>query len=151
MTPQFSWLRLDDFSPRELYVLLQARESVFVVEQQCPYQELDGYDPEAWHLRVLCDGQLAASARLLPPGSKFAHASIGRVLVMPDFRAHKLGHRLMQEAVRYAQSLYPGEALVLSAQAHLQQFYGAWGFVPTGATYLEDGIPHVDMLRPAGG
>lgn len=147
--PVASWRRWDDLSPRALYALVQARVSVFVVEQNCPYQELDGYDLDAWHLQLHCDGQLAACARVLPPQTKFAQASIGRVLVLPAFRAHKLGHALMAEAIRFAQMEYPGSGLALSAQAHLQQFYGAWGFVASSAVYLEDGIPHVDMLRPA--
>ncbi|MBT0571802.1 GNAT family N-acetyltransferase [Curvibacter sp. CHRR-16] len=147
--PCYSWQRLDDFTPRALHALLQARVAVFVVEQNCPYQELDDYDLDAWHLQVHCNGQLAACARVLPPGSKFAQASIGRVLVLPAFRAQKLGHGLMAEALRFSLSQHPGSGVALSAQAHLQGFYGAWGFVASSEVYWEDGIPHVDMLRPA--
>jgi ElaA protein len=140
---------LDELSPRELYAMLKLRVDVFVVEQKCPYPELDGKDADALHLRLLAGEELVASARIRKPAKSDPAARIGRVVVSPEHRGKKLGDRVMVEAIAQCERLYPHSPIKLSAQSHLQRFYGAFGFVPVSAEYLEDDIPHVDMQRPA--
>ncbi|MBZ9653954.1 GNAT family N-acetyltransferase [Phyllobacterium lublinensis] len=140
---------LDELSPRDLYTMLKLRVDVFVVEQKCPYPELDGKDGEALHLRLLAGKELVASARIRKPAKTDPAARIGRVVVAPEHRGKKLGDRLMVESIAQCERLYPQSPIKLSAQSHLQRFYGSFGFVPASEEYLEDGIPHVDMQRPA--
>jgi len=143
------WDEIDKLTPRALYAMLKLRVDVFVVEQKCPYPEIDGKDFEAFHLRILDGEELAASLRVLPPEQDGKPVKIGRVVVAPDYRGYKLGQRLMKEAIEFAQARFPGTALELGGQSHLQKFYGSFGFVAISEEYLEDGIPHVDMrLEP---
>ncbi|WP_411035870.1 GNAT family N-acetyltransferase [Shinella sp. BYT-45] len=139
---------MEAFSAAELYALLKLRVDVFVVEQACAYPELDGRDAEALHLRLLIDGGTAAYARLLRPEN--GPPRIGRVLVCPAHRGKRLGEAVMREAIRACEAHFPGAPIALSAQSHLERFYRSLGFSPTSGEYAEDGIPHVDMLRPAG-
>lgn len=138
---------LDDLPARDLYALMKLRVDVFVVEQACPYPELDGKDVAALHLRLLADGELLAAARILKPEGEDKPVKIGRVVVSPAHRGKRLGDSVMQEAIREAERLYPGRPIALSAQSHLERFYRSLGFLPVSDEYLEDGIPHVDMLR----
>ena len=140
--------RMEAFSAVDLYAMLKLRVDVFVVEQECPYPELDGNDADCLHLRLLADGELIACARLWRPTPEH-HPRIGRVAVSPDHRGKRLGEALMREAIEACEKLYPGEPIAISAQSHLQAFYGTLGFSVTSAEYVEDGIPHVDMERPA--
>ncbi|MCK4204145.1 GNAT family N-acetyltransferase [Brucella pituitosa] len=139
------WDPIDNLTPRALYAMLKLRVDVFVVEQNCPYPEIDGKDYDAFHLRILDGEELAASLRVLPPEQDGKPVKIGRVVVAADYRGYKLGQRLMKEAVAFAQTLFPGIAIELGGQSHLQKFYGSFGFVAISEEYLEDGIPHVDM------
>ncbi|TDP74111.1 GNAT family N-acetyltransferase [Roseateles toxinivorans] len=132
----------------ELYQALQLRSEVFVIEQQCIYLDPDGLDPQAWHLSGRNDGRLQAYLRLLPPGLKSEEPVIGRVVTAPAARGGGLGRQLLVQALVECEKLWPGRALFLSAQAHLQSFYGGLGFVPVSEQYVEDGIAHVDMRRP---
>nr|WP_316638453.1 GNAT family N-acetyltransferase [uncultured Roseateles sp.] len=132
----------------ELYQALQLRSEVFVIEQQCIYLDPDGLDQQAWHLMGRSEAGLQAYLRLLPPGLKAAEPVIGRVVTAPAARGGGLGRRLLREALLECEKLWPGRALFLSAQAHLQSFYGGLGFVPVSGQYVEDGIAHVDMRRP---
>lgn len=145
----FRWKRLDDLSTREMYAIIQAREAVFVVEQQCAYQDVDGLDLHSWHLSVLKGSELVAYARVVAPGLKYAEPSIGRVLTLAQFRSLKIGYALVAEAIRFTEAHYPGAGIRIGAQAHLQKFYGSLGFEPVGEVYDEDGIPHIDMLKPS--
>ena len=143
------WDQLDNLTPRALYAMLKLRVDVFVVEQSCPYSEIDGKDYDAFHLRILDGEELTASLRVLPPEQDGKPVKIGRVVVAADYRGYKLGQRLMTEAVAFAQARFPGIAIELGGQSHLQKFYGSFGFVTVSDEYLEDGIPHVDMrLEP---
>lgn len=143
------WDKLDDLTPRALYAMLKLRVDVFVVEQNCPYPEIDGKDYDAFHLRILDGEELAASLRVLPPEQDGKPVKIGRVVVAADYRGYKLGQRLMKEAIAFAETRFPGIAMELGGQSHLQKFYGSFGFVAVSDEYLEDGIPHVDMrLEP---
>lgn len=139
--------RLDAFSAVELYALLKLRVDVFVVEQACAYPELDGKDLDALHLCLRIDGEIAGYARLWRPAD--GPPRIGRVLVSPAHRGKKLGSALMREAIRACEAHFPGAPIALSAQSHLEPFYRSLGFSPTSEEYVEDGIPHIDMLRAA--
>ncbi len=139
------WDQLDNLAPRALYAMLKLRVDVFVVEQKCPYPEIDGKDFEAFHLRILDGEELAGSLRVLPPEQAGKPVKIGRVVVAPDYRGYKLGQRLMKEAIDFAHARFQGIAVELGGQSHLQKFYGSFGFVAISEEYLEDGIPHVDM------
>lgn len=134
------------FSAHELYALLKLRVDVFVVEQNCPYPELDGKDDLALHLMLKRGEDIIAAARIFGPHHD-KPAKIGRVVVSPAHRGERLGEALMQEALKACTERFPGTPVFLSAQAHLQRFYGSFGFKPVSDEYLEDGIPHVDMLK----
>lgn len=141
--------RLEDLPLRSLYAILAAREAVFVVEQHCPYQELDGLDLEARHLVGWHGEEVAAYLRILGPGSRFAEPSIGRVLTTIDFRRHGLGREAMARAIEFMKTVYPGSDIRISAQTYLENFYGSFGFRTVSEPYLEDDIPHIEMLRSA--
>ncbi|ART63362.1 GNAT family N-acetyltransferase [Kushneria marisflavi] len=149
MPLEFRWSGFDALSTREFYEIVTAREAVFVVEQQCAYQEVDALDPLAWHLRATVNGQLAAYVRLVGPGDKFAEPSIGRVMTLKAFRGHQYGRALMSEAIRFTEEIYPGLGIRIGAQVYLTAFYASFGFVAVSDPYEEDGIPHIDMHRPA--
>ncbi|MEX1001847.1 MAG: GNAT family N-acetyltransferase [Crocinitomicaceae bacterium] len=130
-----------------LYDLIALRISVFVVEQNCPYQELDDLDKEAFHLLMFQENQLVGAARILKNGIVYQEVAIGRVATHPDFRGQQLGHTIMKEAITFIAEKLRETAIRLSAQTHLTSFYEKHGFKSTGKTYLEDGIPHTEMLR----
>lgn len=141
--------RFKDLTPDTLYELLQLQVDVFVVEQACSYPELDGKDrhPETRHLWTRAeDGEMAACARVLPPGLSYPGASIGRVAVAAPFRGMGLAHELMETALFRAGRLWPGVPVQIGAQAYLEDFYSAHGFVTVSEPYLEDDIPHIDMI-----
>ncbi|NRG17871.1 GNAT family N-acetyltransferase [Rhizobiales bacterium] len=147
----FSWKTLDDFSPRCLHAVYQLRVAVFIVEQDCAYQEIDDLDADALHLVVSVgegagEGTVAAYLRLIRPESE-KPVKLGRIVVSPAWRGTGLGRRLMEAGLEKAESLYPGRPVFLSAQTQAARFYAAHGFKPVSPEYLEDGIPHVDMLR----
>ncbi|PPU42594.1 GNAT family N-acetyltransferase [Xanthomonas arboricola] len=152
--PSLNWqcLRFDQLSTTQLYALLRLRSDVFVVEQQCAYPELDGKDslPGVLHLLGSThDDALAAYLRILPHGVSYPEPSIGRVVIAAAQRGHGFAHALLREGLRVVQQHWPTSAVQLGAQAHLQAFYAAHGFTPSSTPYLEDGIPHIDMLRRA--
>jgi len=134
-----------DLTPFEVYALCRLRVDVFVVEQECPYPELDGRDvePSTVHVWVESGGQVAATIRVLDDG---ATRAIGRVATAAPFRGRGLAARLMYEGI----ALCEGWPITLGAQAHLQGWYEQFGFRLSGPGYVEDGIPHVPMLRTAG-
>lgn len=136
------------FSAHELYALLKLRVDIFVVEQNCPYPELDGTDADALHLMLKQGDDIIAAARIFPPHDDNP-AKIGRVVVSPVHRGKRLGEALMRDALEACKDRFPGAPVFLSAQSHLTNFYASFGFRPVSEQYLEDGIPHVDMLRDA--
>jgi ElaA protein len=151
-TPDVHWrcLPFTALSVAELYAVLQLRSAVFVVEQACVFQDMDGLDPTCHHLLgQAADGTLLAYARLVPQAHAFAEASVGRVVTSPAGRGRALGHALMAQACAHLVALWGPQPIRIGAQAHLQGFYGQHGFVAEGPGYIEDGIPHVEMLRPA--
>jgi ElaA protein len=142
--------RFDELTPREIHDLYRARAAAFVVEQDCPFQDLDGVDPECWHLLGHEGPELIAYCRLVPPGVKFAEPSIGRVVTTQAARGTGRGRALMVEALARVEKLWPGHPIRIGAQHRLERFYTDFGFVTTSAPYDEDGILHVEKLRPAG-
>jgi ElaA protein len=144
---RWRWSRLADLAASEVYALLSARSAVFIVEQNCAYQDLDGLDVDAEHLIAWSATDVAACLRLLAPGVKFAEPSLGRVLTAAAFRSTGLGRELMARGIAHAERRYPLSALRIGAQAHLERFYGSFGFVRASDVYLEDGIPHIEMVR----
>jgi ElaA protein len=141
----------DDLTGRQVHDLLRLRQAVFVVEQNCPFAEIDGRDPLARHLMGSRDGALLACARLLPATAGKPRA-IGRVATAPDARGQGLGRAVMVEAMRILLAEDAAAPIALSAQAHLvARLYAPLGFAIVGAPYEEDGIAHVDMrLDPQG-
>lgn len=142
--------RLEDLAPIELLRILRARQQVFVVEQHCPYLDADAADEQAWHLAGWRADRVCAYARIIDPGVNYPEASIGRVITDRSLRGLGLGRALMARAVEQASLAYPGAAIRISAQAHLQAFYAGFGFEAFGDSYLEDDIPHIAMRRTAG-
>jgi ElaA protein len=145
MTPDWRFARFDELSPRDLYDILQLRTDVFVMEQDCVFQDMDGVDTDGWHLFARVDGRIVAYCRFLGEGVKFAEPSIGRVVTAMPARGTGLGRLLMVEAIRRARALWPGRAIRIGAQQRLERFYRSLGFVTDSAPYDEDGIPHVEM------
>jgi len=136
-----------ELSTQQLYQLLKLRVDVFVVEQNCPYPELDGKDTLAGveHLLGYADAELVACARLLPPGTSYDNMSIGRVATKQSVRGDGLGHQLIKEALTRCEALWPNKTIDIGAQQHLENFYASHGFETISEMYLEDDIPHVDM------
>jgi ElaA protein len=149
--PDWQWSRFTELKPEDLYAVVRLRETVFVVEQQCPYIDADGRDPQAWHLLGWSDGQegrsLVAYARIFEPGVRYDEGSIGRVVTAPEVRGTGLGKILMAEALRRLESLAPNQSVKIAAQRRLERFYLELGFKTVSAPYEEDGIIHVDMVR----
>lgn len=142
---EFQIKAFEQLSNIQLYKILQARTEVFVVEQQCAYLEVDGKDIECEHLFLEENNQVLAYARLLPPGVSYKEASIGRVLVIQKARGKGLANKLMESAIAHLKSKgYMN--IKIQAQAYLLDFYKSFGFYAISDEYLEDGIPHVDML-----
>ena len=145
---EWQWCRLDELTTRQQYAVFAARASVFVVEQGCAYQDLDGVDFDVRHLVGWSGNEVAAYLRVFEPGAKFKEPAVGRVLTTRAFRRSGLGRKLMQTALEHIDQIYPGQGVRISAQTYLNDFYRGFGFEPCCGEYLEDGIPHVEMLRP---
>lgn len=146
---QWQWLRFEELGVHRLYAALALRSRVFVLEQG-PYLDADGLDQGSWHLLGYdAAGELVAYLRAVDPGLKYEEPSIGRVVIAPEVRGTGLGRTLFDEGVRRCDAAWPGRTIRISAQAHLERFYNAFGFERDGANYLEDEIPHVQMVRRA--
>jgi ElaA protein len=140
---RFPALRLDD-----LYDALALRAEVFVVEQACIFQDADGADRHSAHLLGRdAAGILHAYLRIVDPGVKYAEPSLGRVITSPVARGSGLGHRLLDEGIARCATAWPGQGIRIGAQARLEAFYASHGFMREGADYIEDGIPHCEMVR----
>lgn len=139
--------KFDELSLTELYQLLQMRSEVFVVEQNCVYQDMDGKDQKALHLLVKKESELVAYTRLFAQGDYFEGASFGRVVVNPSFRGLKYGHELVKASLEAIAKHFGDVKVEISAQKYLLAFYETHGFKAVGEEYLEDGIPHVHMVK----
>jgi len=139
---KFSELTVD-----ELYDLLQLRSEVFVVEQDCVYQDIDGKDRKALHIIGKKNGKIVAYSRCFAPGIYFHEAAIGRVVVVTGERKYGYGHDIMKASIEAINKIYKTEAIKLSAQTYLIKFYESHRFKSIGEGYLEDGIPHIAMVK----
>ncbi|KQY50165.1 GNAT family N-acetyltransferase [Nocardioides sp. Root140] len=151
---ELTWLgsHHDDLTARQMHDLLRLRHRVFVIEQDCPdYEDIDGLDVvEGTHHVLGSDGdRLLAYARVVAPGAQSPQARIGRVVVSGEARGTGVGHALMRETLALCERVWPGQELMLAAQAHLADYYGRYGFAPVGEVYVEDGIDHLNMVRPS--
>jgi ElaA protein len=148
---EWQWCGFAGLSGADLHAVLQARQDVFILEQQCLFPDIDGLDPQAQHLlgwRTI-DGQrqLAAYLRCLAPGAKYVEMSLGRVLTTAAARGSGIGRELVAQGIALACALHPGQRIRIGAQQRLERFYAGFGFETVCPPYDEDGIVHVDMLR----
>jgi ElaA protein len=135
----------NELTSAELYAIMRLRNEVFVLEQNCVYQDADDKDQPSWHLAGW-DGQaLVAYTRIIPPGTCYESASIGRVVVSPAYRNMGMGRILMTVSIDKTFDLFNGSSIEIGAQLYLQSFYQSLGFIVSGPQYLEDGIPHIQM------
>lgn len=136
-----------ELTTQELYEILQLRSEVFVVEQDCVYQDLDGKDQKALHVLGFKDNKIVAYTRIFKPGLYFNEASIGRVVVAENQRKFKYGYTIMEASIDAVKEYYKETTIKISAQCYLKKFYNNLGFIEIGEEYLEDGIPHIAMLK----
>ncbi len=143
------WLlkKFDELTPHQLYAILQLRNEVFVVEQNCVFQDADDKDPACWHLMGYNGTKLIAYTRLVPPGIIYDIASIGRVVTAPSARATGSGRALMKKSIDAVYELFGEGPIKIGAQLYLKKFYESFGFEQISDTYLEDGIPHIYMRK----
>ena len=137
----------EELTKQELYNLLQLRSEVFVVEQDCVYQDLDGKDEKALHVLGIKENRIVAYTRIFKPGYYFKEASIGRVVVAKNERAYKYGYDIMGASIKAIKNYFNTSYIKISAQVYLKKFYTNLGFEALGAEYLEDDIPHIAMIR----
>ena len=139
--------KYNDLSPHELYAILQLRNEVFVVEQNCVYQDADSKDQSCYHYMGWRSDKLIAYTRLLPPGIAYIESSIGRVVTSPAARGNGIGRELMERSIGEAFKLFGNISIKIGAQIYLLKFYSSLGFQQTSDIYLEDGIEHVEMVK----
>ena len=144
----FTWAlqTFDNLTNKQLYAILKLRCEVFIVEQACNYQDIDGKDLASFHLCGWDGDELVAYARLLPAGVSFTEVSIGRVLSSPAYRRQGAGIGLMQNAIAYCYEKFGKQPIRIGAQLYLQKFYSSLGFIKDSDTYLEDDIEHIEMI-----
>lgn len=140
--------RFEALSPEKLYRIMQLRAEVFIVEQNCPYQDADGKDQKSFHVMGYnSDNELIAYCRILPEHVSYPEVSIGRVVSSPKVRGTGAGKQLMERALEEIELLFGNEPVRIGAQLYLKKFYESFGFVVTSGEYLEDNILHIEMLR----
>lgn len=146
---QIQWVlkRFEQLTPEQLYAILQLRSEVFVVEQNCPYLDLDNKDQLSFHLMGFADDKLIAYTRIIPAGVAYDEVSIGRVVTSPSVRRTGAGKELMKKSIEIAYRLFEKVPIKIGAQLYLQKFYEGFGFQKISDVYLEDGIEHIYMLK----
>ncbi len=140
------WKSFSELTTAELYEIIRLRERVFAIEQKCVYLDCDNQDQKAMHLMGWQNGQLASYLRAFGPGIKYAESAFGRVVTAPEFRGSGNGRKIVAEGISQIQREFGSPAIRISAQAYLERFYSDFGFVRVGEEYLEDDIPHIEML-----
>ncbi|MEP7142855.1 MAG: GNAT family N-acetyltransferase [Ferruginibacter sp.] len=145
MSLDWQFNSFDELSTTRLYAIMRLRNEVFVVEQNCVYQDADNKDEVSFHITGWDDDTLVAYCRILPPGISFKEASIGRVVISPDYRHFGYGRQLMENAVGFTLDRFICKKITISAQLYLEKFYESIGFVKLGDPYQEDNIPHIKM------
>lgn len=143
---EFKTNTFSDFTVKQLYDVLQLRSEVFVVEQNCIYQDIDFKDQKALHVLGYKKDKLVAYTRIFKGGDYFKEASIGRVVVKENERKYGYGHDLIKESIAVIESQFNTTTIHISAQTYLEKFYNTHGFIKSGEGYLEDGIPHIKMV-----
>ena len=145
---QLTWIlkEFTQLSPEELYAIIRLRNEVFVIEQNCIYQDADNKDQASLHLCGWADNELIAYTRLMPPGLSYKESSIGRVVTSPAHRKTGAGRELMQVSIQKAFDVFNSSTIKIGAQVYLKKFYQSLGFEQCSDMYLEDGIPHIMML-----
>ena len=148
---QIHWIlkKFEELSPYQLYAVLQLRNEVFVVEQNCVFQDADDKDQHSYHLMGFVDNKLVAYTRLVPPEVIYAETSIGRVITSPSVRGTGAGKELMKQSINYCYHLFGNGTIKIGAQLYLKKFYESFGFQQSSDVYLEDGIEHIYMLKDA--
>ena len=144
--PDWICKSFEELTTEELYAVLKLRNEVFVVEQNCVYQDADGKDESCFHLLGYVDNNLVAYARLVPAKAAFQEISIGRVVTSPAYRKVGAGRQLMHKAIEKCYELFGKQPIRIGAQLYLKKFYESFGFVQKSEMYLEDDIPHIEML-----
>ena len=142
-----SFKTFSELTTKELYQILQLRSEVFVVEQNCVYQDIDGKDEKAIHIIGVVQNKIIAYTRCFKPGEYFKQASVGRVVVKKTERKLKRGNQIMIHSIKAIEKLFQTKTIIISAQSHLILFYNNLGFYSAGNEYLEDGIPHIEMIK----
>lgn len=138
--------KFDELTPQELYAILQLRNEVFVVEQNCVFQDADNKDQRSYHLMGWQNEKLAAYTRLVPPGVAYDKPSIGRVVTSPSVRGSGAGKELMKISIEKTKQLFGDIPILIGAQLYLKKFYESLGFQQSSEIYLEDGIEHIEMI-----
>tara|TARA_R110002073_G_scaffold123234_1_gene266770 strand:+ start:64481 stop:64921 length:441 start_codon:yes stop_codon:yes gene_type:complete len=139
--------KFNEINTNELYEILQLRSEIFVVEQDCVYQDMDFKDQKAFHVLGIKEDKIIAYARIFDSGEYFNLPSIGRILVKENQRKYKYGFQLVEESINYIKKNFKEKSILISAQTYLTKFYNSLGFIQQGEGYLEDGIPHIKMIR----
>jgi ElaA protein len=147
MDVHWKCVTFDELNVHELYAIMQLRSEVFVVEQNCVFQDADDKDQYCYHLMAWHNKRLAAYARLVPPGVTYAETSIGRVITSSAFRGQGIGRQLLQQAILKSTLIFGKKAIKIGAQLYLKKMYESFGFQQVGDVYLEDGIEHIYMYR----
>ena len=151
MTIDWELKKFKELSPQKLYNIMHLRAEVFIIEQQCFYQDADGKDAKSFHLLGHdSNDNLVAYSRILPSGVSYKEVSIGRVVVPKKVRKKEVGRALMIQAIDAVNKIYGNVSIRISAQCYLKDFYTEFGFSVIGEKYMEDGIPHFQMLRTPG-
>lgn len=145
---QIQWIvkKFEALTPYQLYAILQLRNEVFVVEQNCVFQDADDKDQDSYHLMGFLDNKLIAYTRLVPPGLIYPEMSIGRVVTSPSVRRSGAGRELMKQSINHCHNLFGDGTIKIGAQFYLKSFYESLGFKQVSTIYLEDGIEHIYML-----
>jgi ElaA protein len=149
MKPIWTIKPFNELNVSEIYAIMHLRSKVFIVEQNCVYQDLDNKDQKAMHLFGEFEGKIVCYSRFFRPNDYFENASIGRVVIDPDYRDRKWGNDMMQEAIAGVLKYFHQTKITISAQLYLQRFYENNGFVKTSDVYLEDDIEHIEMKKKA--
>lgn len=136
----------NELTTDELYKILQLRNEVFIVEQECPYQDIDGKDNESYHIFLKKDNEVIAYSRILKKGISYEQASIGRVIVKKDYRGGNIAKDMLLKSISFIENSLHEKEIKIQAQAYLDKFYSSLGFEKISDVYLEDNIPHMDML-----
>lgn len=147
MGKMFLLKSFNELTNEELYQVLRLRSEVFVVEQNCVFQDMDNKDQDSLHLMCFMDQALAAYTRVLPKGLNFEEVSIGRVITSPVYRGLGLGKEIMEQSIMVCEKQFGNSPIRIGAQLYLKKFYNSLGFVEVGSVYMEDGIEHIEMIR----